>query len=195
LITTTGVDISHHNGHVDFGTLKANGVQFVIMKATEGLGVDPMFHDNYARAHAAGMLTGVYHFFRTNVDAVAQAKHFLATAPPKAGDLIASLDVETNDGGTSVAEAAHAAIMHIKVSTGRYPFLYSSMAFHAEFLTGVTQCPLWLARYGGLQPVPLPEIWQHTDHAKLGAPNPVDGNFYFGALEGLIAKHTYSDQC
>lgn len=32
-----GIDVSHYQGTVDFNAAKSNGVEFVYMKATEGL--------------------------------------------------------------------------------------------------------------------------------------------------------------
>ena len=190
-LLTTGVDISHHNGHIDFGKLKANGVQFVIVKASEAFEIDPMFEFNYAHAHEAGLLCGAYHFFRTNVDAVNQMNHFLRVIPPRCGDLIHAIDVETDDGGVGVYDAAHAAVMQVKHITGRYPFLYSGMSFYHDYLSDITECPLWIARYGLMIPSPMPQIWQFSDHAKLGAPNPTDGNRFYGSLGDLITNHTY----
>jgi GH25 family lysozyme M1 (1,4-beta-N-acetylmuramidase) len=31
-----GIDVSHHNGPVDFTKVKSTGIQFVYIKATEG---------------------------------------------------------------------------------------------------------------------------------------------------------------
>ena len=42
-----GIDISNHNGSIDFNAVKGDGVEAIIMKATEGVDyVDPKF-DSY----------------------------------------------------------------------------------------------------------------------------------------------------
>jgi len=67
------VDISHHNGNIDLQLAKADGIIGVIHKATQGTtGVDPMYQTNRAKAAAAGLLWGAYHF-ATGDDPVMQA--------------------------------------------------------------------------------------------------------------------------
>ena len=58
-----GIDVSVHNGKIDFEKVKAAGIQFVIVRA--GLGKyakqkDANFDANYAGAKAAGIPVGAY---------------------------------------------------------------------------------------------------------------------------------------
>ena len=58
-----GIDVSEHNGVIDWAKVKASGVQFAILRA--GLGryatqEDKNFELNYAAAKAAGVPVGVY---------------------------------------------------------------------------------------------------------------------------------------
>ena len=57
-----GIDISKHNGKLDFAKLKKNGIGFVIIRAGYGGIVDPMFRQYINAAKKAGMLVGVYWF-------------------------------------------------------------------------------------------------------------------------------------
>lgn len=69
LYPTRGIDISAHNGTIDFGKVKKAGYDFVIIKATEGTDFkDSMFSDNLRRAREAGLKVGAYHFFRFDTD-------------------------------------------------------------------------------------------------------------------------------
>jgi lysozyme len=52
-----GVDVSKWQGAVDFGKVKAAGMTYVFVKATEGItGVDPDYARNVAAARAAGLV-------------------------------------------------------------------------------------------------------------------------------------------
>ncbi|KAH9917684.1 uncharacterized protein BXZ73DRAFT_80803 [Epithele typhae] len=75
-----GIDISHWQGTVDFDALRANGVSFVYIKATEGTtSIDPKFNSHYTGATRAGLVRGAYHFARPDKSSGAmQARHFLA---------------------------------------------------------------------------------------------------------------------
>lgn len=70
-----GIDVSLWQGDIDFNKVKADGIDFVILRAGGGTGapgdyrtdfeavrqgVDPCFEQNYARAKAAGLNVGVY---------------------------------------------------------------------------------------------------------------------------------------
>ena len=59
-----GVDISEHNGSVDFSILQNAGVQFVILRCGFGSDYtnqdDARFKENVQKAEAAGMPWGAY---------------------------------------------------------------------------------------------------------------------------------------
>src|SRR5262245_15828853 len=59
-----GVDVSWHQGAIDWRTLAADDVAFAYIKATEGGDhVDERFAFNWREAGAAGLYRGAYHFF------------------------------------------------------------------------------------------------------------------------------------
>ena len=65
-----GIDISHHQGRIDWDELKDNGtindspIRFVMIKATEGsTQTDENFHDNFYQAREHGFTRGAYHFY------------------------------------------------------------------------------------------------------------------------------------
>jgi hypothetical protein len=93
-----GIDVSHHQGEVNFLSAKEAGYTFVFLKATEGSTfVDPRFASNRERAAAAGMLVGAYHFFRPKSDATAQALHFVRTVGSlRNRELPPVIDIEDN---------------------------------------------------------------------------------------------------
>lgn len=90
-----GVDVSRHNGVIDWEKLREQSIQFAYIKATEGTSyIDTTFNRNYKAAKAAGLLVGAYHFFRFNQDGEAQALHFIKNMTFEKGDLPPMIDVE-----------------------------------------------------------------------------------------------------
>ena len=81
------VDLSHHQGKVDFDKLKAQGVSAVFIKCTQGTGYkDPMYLEYKSAIRARGMVLGMYHFAgdlqndgKTTIaqDPIKEAEHFL----------------------------------------------------------------------------------------------------------------------
>jgi len=73
-----GIDVSRWQPNVDWALLKSKGVEFVIIKATQGnYAVDSMLKTHVAGAKKAGMIIGLYHWADPLVDATSQAKYFL----------------------------------------------------------------------------------------------------------------------
>jgi GH25 family lysozyme M1 (1,4-beta-N-acetylmuramidase) len=95
MATLLSIDVSNHQGNVDFAAVRAAGDALVFIKATEGVGyVDPQFLPYRRQARAAGLTRGFYHFARAG-DPIAEADAFCAAVSPlDAGDLVA-LDWET----------------------------------------------------------------------------------------------------
>lgn len=115
-----GIDVSNFQGNVNFNTVKANGISFTYIKATEGtstyspisLGnilstdksilclafIDPNFSNNYVSATNAGLIRGGYHFAHPDSSSGAtQAKYFLAHGGGWTSDgitLPGALDIE-----------------------------------------------------------------------------------------------------
>lgn len=58
-----GIDVSVHNGNIDFSKVKAAGIEFVIIRAGYGREIsqkDNNFEKNYKAAKAAGLKVGAY---------------------------------------------------------------------------------------------------------------------------------------
>ena len=60
-----GIDVSRWQGTINWNNVKADGIDFAFVKATEGVDfVDVKFHANMQGAIAAGVYIGPYHFAR-----------------------------------------------------------------------------------------------------------------------------------
>ena len=58
-----GIDVSHHNGRIDWAAVRRDGKQFAILKCqyeAQSHRIDETFEYNYAQAGANGMARGVY---------------------------------------------------------------------------------------------------------------------------------------
>jgi lysozyme len=84
-----GIDVSTHQGAVNWNSVKAAGIQFAYTKATEGVDfVDNRFTQNMTNANAAGVLIGPYHYGRPDsnssnpLDAFNEANDFVDAIQP-----------------------------------------------------------------------------------------------------------------
>lgn len=177
------IDISHHNGTINFQKVATSGIVGVIQKATQGqMGSDPTYKPNRTKATSAGLLWGAYHF-GTGSDGVRQAENFLSVAGADGG-VLRVLDFEPNPTGPSMSlEEARAFVTHVREQTGKWPGLYSGHYIKQLLGTGsdpvLSNCWFWLAQYGPTPVVPNNwskwTMWQYTDGANGPTPHDVPG--------------------
>lgn len=159
-----GIDVSHHQGAIDWVQVAASGQRFAIAKATDGRNfVDPNYATNKAGALANGIAFTAYHFARpddTPNDAVIEADHFVDVAQLEPGNLIPVLDIERT-GGLTQAEVTTWILTWLGRVTERLgvrPMVYTSPSGW-ENRTGDTTAVadagytvLWVAHWGVSQP-------------------------------------------
>ena len=77
-----GIDVSHHQGDIDWARVADDDITFAYIKATEGGDfVDAQFADNWEQAGANGVDRGAYHFFTLCRPGLEQAENFLRVVP------------------------------------------------------------------------------------------------------------------
>lgn len=92
-----GIDVSAHNGIIDFRSASTDGVEFVWIKASEGESFkDKNFYINYQNAGNARMKRGAYHFFRFDKDGVVQALNLLETVGDRNLEMGVAIDLESS---------------------------------------------------------------------------------------------------
>ena len=92
----SGIDVSSHQGIVNWDAVLKTGRSFAFVRATLGThSADSQFAGNWARVSAAGLTRGAYHFFWPLASATEQADHFIETVGNLLpGDLPPALDLE-----------------------------------------------------------------------------------------------------
>lgn len=189
-----GIDLSRHNGLVDFDSVRQAGIDFVYLKASEGSNHrDPSFAVNYAGAHGAGLPVGAYHFFRFDRDGREQALNFLATTAGCRFDLPTVLDVEEwgNAAGvpTEMVVSRLEAMITCLESWGHRAMIYTNKTGDARFIRGhfdgygqLSPVPLWICSFTD-PPLRRREwtLWQHSHRSTVpGVKGYVDMNTFNG---------------
>lgn len=208
-----GVDVSGHQGNVDWRAAYNAGARFAIVKATEGTGFrNGNFAQQYNGSHNVGMIRGAYHFaLPSRSSGTVQADFFVNNGGAWTADgttLPPALDIEYNPyrDGTNTCYGMSAAAMvtwirqfttEVLRRTGRYPMIYTTTDWWRA-CTGnsaaFTTSPLWIARYAA-GPGRLPAGW--TRHAvwqyAWQGPMPGDQNVFNGSWAQLRALASRSD--
>lgn len=192
-----GVDVSWHQGPIDWRALAADDVSFAYIKATEGGDhVDPMFAANWAQAGDAGLLHGAYHFFTLCRSGAEQADNFIATVPRVEGALPPALDLEhmgpcrRGPQVTDVIAETRAFLDRVEGAYGVRPILYTTREFHDAHLRELTGERFWIRSIAQRPQFRSNDwvIWQHHNRGhKDGVTGPVDLNAFRGDQAALAA--------
>jgi GH25 family lysozyme M1 (1,4-beta-N-acetylmuramidase) len=180
-----GLDVSSHQGAVNWATVAANGAKFAYVKATEGTYYQsPDFTQQYNGSYNNGLIRGAYHFATPNTTGgAAQADYFVAHGGGWSKDgktLPGLLDIEYNPYGAECYGLSHAGMVNWILSfsneyharTTRWPVIYTTRDWWST-CTGnqgdfSSTNPLMLACYcstPGAMPFnwPFQTIWQFAD--------------------------------
>lgn len=208
--TNVGVDVSHYQGAINWGSVHSAGTQFAYIKATEGIDfIDSRFNTNYPAAYYAGIVRGAYHFARPEESSgAAQADFLFYHGGAWSADnrtLPAALDIEYNPNGATCYGLSQAQMRtwitdflnRYKYRTGRYAVIYTTTDWW-KTCTGnysgfANNHPLWLARYAS-SPGTLPAgwgfqtFWQYTSSGRVsGISSYVDRDYFNGTTSRLLA--------
>lgn len=189
-----GIDISSYQPTINWPVLAAGGVSFAFIKATEGTTIlDRTFVDHWAKAKAASVLRGAYHFFRPKLDAAEQARFFLVQLSDP-GELPPVIDVEVADGvpPSQIADGVGIWVDMVSKALGR-PIVYTSPGFWGTIPPIALNADLWVANWGVTAPgachgFPDWKFWQFTNTATLsGITGQEDADFFNGSLADLCS--------
>jgi lysozyme len=192
---TLGIDVSAHQGPINWGKVAQSGVRFAFIRGMEGMSVDREFAANWAGAKAAGLLRGVYVYFRARHDGGEQARALLQVLSGDTGELPPALDIETFDEQSPSTLVAHMRdwLSVVGSAVGRKPIVYSGSFWHWNVSSPIfSEHPLWTPDYteSGCPGVPKGwagwKFWQYTSSGSVpGISSRVDMNVFNGSESEL----------
>lgn len=171
-----GIDVSHHNGVINWNLINSKQVHFVFCKATQGKSFkDRLFQTNFSELVRLKFKRGAYHFFTfSGVSAQEQIDNYLSCGIDFSNSevLPAVIDVEWQPGtglNDYVKNNRNSCITKIKDwlegterATGKKPIIYTAKGFWNDILgnpLGFESYPLWVASYRNDRPT-MPGNWQ-----------------------------------
>lgn len=194
-MTLHGIDVSNWQGGLSLANVPCD---FVIAKATEGLGFVDRYCDGFIQqAKNLGRLWGFYHFAQRS-DAVAEADFFVDNCLSYFGEGIPVLDYEADAVANGPAWVERW-MNRVHERTGVWPMFYSYQNHLAttDYSNIRDKCALWVARYAdysitdygypdgigfSLGSWPCATVWQYSSTGRLPG---WDGN--------LDLNHAYID--
>ncbi len=179
------IDLSRHNGTVDFAKVAAGGVKHAWIKLTEGTThVNPGYEEKVKGCRDHGITVGFYHFGRPDTnggtiqDAHDEVENFLNAANKvggiKCGDLLPVLDLEAGmktDDQLNI-DWAIAWLEEVSCRERVRPLIYTAKWYWDSYMKRASSSslkklkdyPLWLASYNeGVDAERKVPNWSHWD--------------------------------
>jgi lysozyme len=197
-----GIDVSHHDGDIQWAQVKAAGISFAFIKATEGADfVDPDFQANWQGASGAAVAKGAYHFYNFCKTGAVQAANFIKTVPREDGVLPMVIDLEASEDCAPAQMPAKpvflkdfaAFVSSVTAAYGAAPILYVNLVIYDQYLSGAASgFKLWIADPAHTSPhMPAGESWTfwqygwHGSVAGIAAGTEVDLDVFNGDAQAL----------
>ena len=185
--TKAGMDVSHHNGNIDWQKIKKAGIEFVIIKAGgRGYGNGKIYEDsefktNIEQATKMGLEVGIYFYSasKNEKEAVEEAKWCVDILKKYkmenkckyiAYDFEEYKEHRTSDMTRKELNKVHFAFLKEINKTKYVPILYANKNYLTNYLdvndilSEIPRCKIWLAHYGVDKSTYTGnyDIWQYT---------------------------------
>lgn len=200
-----GIDVSKYQGVIDWDKVKADGVEFAIIRAGYGYRtIDEYFKRNMEECARVGIPVGVYWFSYaiTEADAIIEAKSCLDAIKPYKLEYPVAFDYEydsvryAKDNGVIVDKALASKICDAFCKTienaGYYVLNYSNPDYLNRYFNAeiANKYDIWLAQWNNkvdLENPPKCNLWQYTSKGKVNGINGnVDMNAAYIDYAGII---------
>jgi len=192
-VAKKGIDVSHHQGRIDWEAVKEDGIEFVFVRiAYRGYGkggnllVDTMQKEYIKRAHEAGLKVGVYVFSQAinEEEALEEAKLVVDTLEDTKLELPVVFDPELirdDDARTDTVSGEQftkntIVFCEYVKKKGYTPMVYSNMVWEWRLfdMEQIQQYGIWYADYEKIPQTPYDfEFWQYSEKGHVSG---VQGN-------------------
>lgn len=193
-----GIDVSIFQSGINWEKVRASGVDFAMIKATQGrseqnpalrMFTDSFFIRNMIGAQKSGIRLGVYHYLTalTVTEAIEEADYYLSVITPykSAVSLYAAVDVESKylpEDKSMLTMIINAFCKRVQ-RAGFTPMVYTNLNFLKNRIGDISVWPLWLALWRDKKFVPSKEdypnirIWQYGSESVDGIGGKTDSNY------------------
>lgn len=185
---TTGIDVSSHQGNIDWATVKAAGIDFAIIRVgyrgtkTGVLVEDSYFKKNIQGATANGIKVGVYFFTQavTEAEAVEEASMALSLVSGYSLSFPIFIDTESGSRANGLDKASRTAVVAAFCKTiangGRTPGIYASKSWYNSNLnmSALNGYYIWVAQYAtSCSYTGKYNMWQYSSKGRIAG---ISGN-------------------
>jgi lysozyme len=186
-----GIDVSHHQGKIDWLKVQEEKIHFVFIKATEGSShKDTEFNRNWEGATDAGLIKGAYHYFSFCKPGTEQAHNYINTVPVNSRSLPPVIDFEFGGNCKNrpekdvIVRELLCFLREVEEKYNKTPIIYVTYDSYNHFLKGEPfNCSIWIRDIFTKPDMPEDKnwtFWQYTDRGRVkGINGLVDLNVFY----------------
>lgn len=169
------VDVSYHNGVIDFEKVK-NTVDYVIIRCGYGQDMtsqdDKQWHRNVSECERLGIPYGVYFYSyaKTTARIEGEINHCLRLLQGHTPNLPVFFDSEEK-GTQSVAKHNAKRFCDAMITHGYKAGIYASKSWYEKYIGETWGYDLWIARYSNVLGVDNVDIWQYSSNGTVDGIN------------------------
>ena len=196
ILPILGIDVSEHQGNIDWSRVYKSGIKFAMIRASYGYSnIDKTFSQNATNAVKNGVLVGAYHYcYAADVkSAQIEAYHFLDTIKNYKIQYPIALDIEDKNQDSlskkSITDVAFN-FLNILALAKYYVMIYSSVSWFSYKLDDkrLIGYDHWIAQWGPKNTYDgITGIWQFSNEGVIdGINTPVDLNYGYKNFDDII---------
>lgn len=181
------IDVSYHQGTIDWEKVKASGIYGAILRCGYGMDMesqdDKQFARNASECERLGIPYGVYlySYADNNTKAESEAAHVLRLISGKKLFFPVYYDLEQKGTENGAVERARIFCEKIKAA-GYLPGVYANKNWWDNYLVGLNEYTKWVARYNDVLGMDGVDMWQYSSKGQV---NGISGN--------VDVNHCYRD--
>lgn len=196
----SGIDVSEHNGVIDWSAMKANGIKFAIIRSSWGhFTEDLQFRRNVSECDRVGMPYGVYHYsyVSNSTEMQQEAASFLNVCKSCKPSYPCYIDMEDADGWKArngVSDATNIQTCYYTCNlleqAGYYAGIYANLDWFTNHINSsqLDRFDKWVAQWANTNTYQKTYgMWQYTSNGSVAGHNGrLDMNYAYYDYPAII---------
>ena len=163
------IDVSHHQGKIDWKKVKKSGIDGAIIRVSDSTGTpDRQCDRNIAQCKKYKIPFGLYIYSRAKDKKKVRKEADIILKKAKGLNIQFPLYIDREQPGCEkYARMAAKEFGRLVEKEGYWCGVYANQSWWKNYLAGLNRYSKWVARYGQKPTIPRMDMWQYTMEGKI----------------------------